>query len=254
MTEFRYIETGSNPAAFNMGLDEAILESVASGAEPPTLRLYAWNPSDVSVGYFQGVRDEVDLARCAELGVDVVRRLTGGGAVFHASELTYSVVVPESHRLARGGILESYRAVCAGVIAGLAELGIVSSFAPLNDIVGADGKKLSGNAQTRKRGCLLQHGTVLLGVDLDAMFTVLRVPNEKLKGRLIEDVRARVSSVSSTLGRETGYAEVVPAFERGFAAAFGGLGERSVPSGAEMARARVLASERFASDEWTFRR
>ena len=253
MMSFRYLETGANPAAFNMGLDEAILESVSSGAEPPTLRFYAWKPSAVSIGYFQGARDEVDLDRCAELGIDVVRRLTGGGAVFHAAELTYSVVVPDSHPLAAGGIMESYRAICAGVIGGLAVLGIAAEFAPLNDVV-ASGKKLSGNAQTRKRGCLLQHGTVLLGVDLDMMFTVLRVPNEKLKGKLIEDVRARVSSVSDMTGRIVGYDEAVPAFERGFAEALGVLGERSGPSPAERGRAKVLADERFANKTWIFRR
>lgn len=253
MKSFRYLETGANPAAFNMGLDEAILESVSSGAEPPTLRLYAWKPSAVSIGYFQGVRDEVDLDRCAELGVDVVRRLTGGGAVFHAAELTYSVVVPDKHPLAAGGIMESYRAICAGVIGGLAVLGIAAEFAPLNDVVAA-GKKLSGNAQTRKLGCLLQHGTVLLGVDLDTMFTVLRVPNEKLKGKLIEDVRARVSSVSDMSGRTVGYDEAVRAFERGFASALGGLGERSTPSSTELDRARTLAVERFANKSWIFRR
>jgi len=253
MGTFRYLETGAHQAFFNMGLDEAILESVASGAQPPTLRLYAWKPAAVSVGYFQGVRDEVDLAACERLGVDVVRRLTGGGAVFHADELTYSVVVPETHALAKGGILDSYRSICAGVIAGLSELGIVSEFVPLNDIV-SGGKKLSGNAQTRKHGCLLQHGTVLLGVDLDAMFSVLKVPDEKLKGKLIADVRARVSSVSAMLGRTVGYEEAVPAFKSGFSAVFGGLEPRSEPSPDEINRARDHARERFANGEWLFKR
>ena len=253
MAEFRYLETGENPPAFNMGLDEAILESVASGAQPPTLRLYAWRPRAVSIGYFQGVRDEVDLDRCAELGVDVVRRLTGGGAVFHAAELTYSVVVPETHPLVSGDILHSYRTLGAGVVAGLAELGVASEFSGLNDVA-AGGKKLSGNAQTRRRGCALQHGTVLLGVDLEAMFSVLLVPDEKLRGKLIGDARQRVSSASDALGREVGYAEAVTAFERGFAAALGGLGPRSSPSDVELARARALASERFSSEAWTFKR
>jgi lipoate---protein ligase len=253
MNRWRYLETGANDAFFNMGLDEAILASVASGAEPPTLRLYRWKPYAVSVGYFQGVRDEVDLARCAQLGVDVVRRLTGGGAVFHADEITYSIVVPETHPLAAGGILDSYKAICAGVVAGLARLGITAEFAPLNDIV-AGGRKLSGNAQTRKRGCLLQHGTILLAVDPEAMFSVLRVPNEKLKGKLIEDVKARVSSVSAMLGRPLGYEEALPAFELGFAEVLGALEPKTVPGGVEMDQARTNARERFASGAWTFKR
>ncbi len=253
MNAWRYLETGANDAFFNMGLDEAILESVASGSEPPTLRMYRWKPSAVSVGYFQGVRDEVNLEKCAELGVDVVRRLTGGGAVFHADEITYSIVVPETHALAAGGILDSYKAICAGVVAGLRRLGIPAEFAPLNDIV-AGGRKLSGNAQTRKRACLLQHGTILLGVDLEAMFSVLQVPNEKLKGKLIEDVKARVSSVSAMLGRPFSYEEALPAFEQGFADALGVSGKRSLPGADELRRARTNASERFSSEAWTFKR
>jgi lipoate---protein ligase len=250
---WRYLETGANDAFFNMGLDEAILESVAGGLEPPTLRLYRWKPSAVSVGYFQGVRDEVNLDRCAELGIDVVRRLTGGGAVYHADEITYSIVVPETHPLAAGGILDSYKAICAGVVAGFKMLGIQAEFAPLNDIV-AGGKKLSGNAQTRKRGCLLQHGTILLGVDLEAMFTVLQVPNEKLKGKLIEDVKARVSSVSAMLGHPVSYEEALPAFEQGFAEVLGGVGPRSLPGSDELRRAGNNARERFANEAWTFKR
>jgi len=253
VNQWRYLETGANDAFFNMGLDEAILESVASGSEPPTLRLYRWNPSAVSVGYFQGVRDEVNLNSCASLGIDVVRRLTGGGAVFHADELTYSLVVPETHPLAAGGILDSYKAICAGVVAGFKVLGIQAEFAPLNDIV-AGGKKLSGNAQTRKRGCLLQHGTILLGVDLEAMFTVLQVPSEKLKGKLIEDVKARVSSVSAMLGHRVSYEEALPAFERGFTDVLGSLGPRSLPGEKETRRARINARDRFASEAWTFKR
>lgn len=253
MRAWRFLETGAGDAAFNMGLDEAILESVASGAEPPTLRLYRWDPPAVSIGYFQGARDEVDIERCQAAGVGLVRRLTGGGAVYHDAELTYSVVVPETHPLASGSILDSYRAVCSGVIAGLAELGVRAEFAPLNDVV-SGGKKVSGNAQTRKRGCLLQHGTVLLEVDPEAMFAVLKVPSEKLKGKLIEDVKARVGSVSGLLGRAVGYGEAVEAFARGFGSAFGYLGPRSSPGAEELARARERASERFSDEGWTFKR
>lgn len=253
MDAFRYLETGEHAAAYNMGLDEAILESVASGAQPPTLRLYAWKPYAVSIGYFQGVQDEVDLTRCVELGIDVVRRLTGGGAVFHAQELTYSLVVPDSHPLVAGTILDSYRSICSGVMRGLEVLGIHADFMPLNDVCAAD-KKLSGNAQTRKRGCVLQHGTIILGLDVDTMFSILKVPNEKLKGKLMQDVRARVSSVSDMLGRPVVYADAVPAFEQGFSEVLGGLGPRSNPDRSEVSRAIELAAERFSSTAWTFRR
>lgn len=253
MDAFRYLETGEHAATFNMGLDEAILESVSTGVEPPTLRLYAWKPHAVSIGYFQGIQDEVDLERCAALGIDVVRRLTGGGAVFHAQELTYSLVAPVSHPLVAGTILDSYRSICSGVINGLDVMGIRAEFLPLNDVC-VNGRKLSGNAQTRKRGCVLQHGTIILGLDVDTMFTILKVPNEKLKGKLMQDVRDRVTSVSDMLGRPVGYAEAVLAFERGFSEALGGIGPRSDPSQTEATRAMDLAAQRFASMAWTFKR
>lgn len=252
MHKFRYLETGSNPAAFNMGLDEALLDSVAAGGTP-TLRLYAWEPAAVSLGYFQGLADEVDREACKRHGVDVVRRITGGGAVFHQDELTYSIVVPESHPLAQGSILDTYRTLCSGIIEGFQLLGIEAQFSPINDVV-SGGKKLSGNAQTRKRGCLLQHGTVLLGVDVDTMFELLKVPSEKLRGKLIQDVKARVSSVALALGRRVSYGESVPAFRDGFAAALGLELETSAPTEGELALAARLAAERFASGEWTAKR
>lgn len=253
MDAFRFLDTGHRDAAFNMGLDEAILGSVSAGAVPPTLRFYGWKPRAVSLGYFQGVDDELDTEACRERGVDIVRRVTGGGAVFHDDELTYSVVVPESHPLVSGSILDTYRSLCSGLIEGFALLGIKAEFAPINDVV-SDGKKLSGNAQTRKRSCVLQHGTVLLGVDVDEMFALLRVPAEKLRGKLIADVKARVSSVARSLGRPVGYAEAAAAFKEGFAKGLGVRLEDGEPSAAELAEASRLASEKFASHAWTRKR
>lgn len=250
---FRFIETGYSSAAFNMGLDEGILNAVAEGRSGPTLRFYAWRPRAVSIGYFQGLADEVDEDACRSRGVDVVRRVTGGGAVYHADELTYSVVMPESHPLAAGSILDSYRLLCGGVVEGLKLLGIDAAFAPINDVV-AGGKKLSGNAQTRKRGCLLQHGTVLLGVDVDEMFALLKVPNEKLKGKLIEDVKARVSSISDRLGRPFGYPEALSAFKAGFVKALGVELADGEPSPAELDDARRLAAEKFGDRSWIAKR
>ena len=159
--KFRLLETGFHPAVFNMGLDEAILDSVSQGNCLPTLRFYGWIPPAVSLGYFQGLQEEIDIEACKALGIDVVRRITGGGAVFHHHEVTYSIVIPLGHSLARSGIIDSYRILLAGIVEGLAELGIQSEFAPINDIVSA-GKKISGNAQTRKKGCILQHGTIIV--------------------------------------------------------------------------------------------
>jgi lipoate---protein ligase len=239
--------------AVNMGIDEAVLGSVSRGESPPSLRLYRWKPPCVTVGYFQSLEAEVDLEACRAAGVDAVRRLTGGGAVFHDAEITYSLVVPLGHALAPDDILESYRAICAGLVRGLGLLGIEAAFEPINDIA-AGGRKISGNAQTRRLGCLLQHGTVLLDLDPERMFTLLRVPAEKLKGRLIEDVKARVTSLRTLLGREVAYGEAAAALRAGFAEAWEAELEEAPLAPAEAAEAGRLAAERFASREWNFRR
>jgi lipoate-protein ligase A len=194
------------------------------------------------VGYFQKIEDEIDEIACKRLGVDIIRRQTGGGAVFHDKELTYSVIL---HKYPQN-ILESYKLICSAIIDGLATVGIKSEFAPLNDIL-VNGKKISGNAQTRKKNVLLQHGTILLGVDVDKMFSILKVPNEKIKGKLINDVKARVTSLNIT------YDEVAKAIKRGFEIRMGVEFFPSVVSRAEKERARVLANEKYKSRGWSYR-
>jgi len=258
---FRLLDTGASTGGLNMGIDQAVLQSVAADLAPPTLRFYSWKPECVTVGYFQSMADEVDLAACRAAGVDAVRRLTGGGAVFHSAEITYSVVVPEGHYLAPPDILESYKRVCAGLLAGLAALGLDAVFAPINDIAlgrGADARKISGNAQTRKMGCLLQHGTILLDVDPERMFGLLKVPSEKLKGKLIDDVKKRVVGLREALGRAIGYDEGVRALEDGFQRAWGeSCGARLEPaelSAEELEAGRAAATSTFGSEAWNLKR
>ncbi len=254
--KLRLIDSGAGgpvPGALNMGIDEAILGSVSRGESPPTLRLYRWSPPCVTVGYFQSLEAEIDLDACAAAGIDAVRRLTGGGAVFHDAEITYSLVLPLGHELAPDDILESYRLICGGLVRGLSLLGVESSFAPINDIA-AGGKKISGNAQTRRHGCLLQHGTVLLDLDPERMFSLLKVPAEKLKGRLIEDVKARVASLRGLLRREVTYEEAADALRRGFAQEWLADLEPRPLGPAETVDARRCAAERFSNPAWNNRR
>lgn len=251
--EFRLLRSGKDAASPNMGLDEAILRSVAARKSPPTLRLYAWEPAAISIGYFQGAREEVDVEACAAQGVQLVRRITGGGAVFHADELTYSLAIPEGHPLAPPSILESYRVLCGGIVAGLTELGVEAAFAPINDIV-CGGRKISGNAQTRKAGCLLQHGTILLGVDVEKMFSLLRVPREKALGKLISEAKERVTSLEEEAYRRIEFDEAADALEKGFVSALGLDLKPSLPFPDELEEARRLADEKFSTPAWTFRR
>ena len=179
--KWRVIPLHTTDAFTAMAIDEAVSESVLKG-EPPTIRFWRWNPSAVSIGYFQNVEDELDLDMCKKMNVDVVRRRTGGGAVYHDydGEVTYSVIGKEE--LFPKGITESYYLICGWIIDSLTMLGIQSEFKPINDIV-VNGKKISGNAQTRRNGILLQHGTILVDLDVKKMFSLLKVGKEKISDK-----------------------------------------------------------------------
>ncbi|MHB0898290.1 MAG: lipoate--protein ligase family protein, partial [Spirochaetales bacterium] len=124
---------------------------------------------------------------------------------------------------------------------------------PINDIV-SGGKKISGNAQTRKKGCLLQHGTVLIKVDVDEMFALLKVPKEKALGKMIADVKERVTSLSDILRSEIAFEDVAAAMEKGFARALDLDGLEDSPTQAETAKAKELAETKFSTKEWIFKR
>jgi lipoate-protein ligase A len=250
---------GSGPGlrgALNMGIDESVATGLAEGSSPPTLRFYHWAPPCVSVGYFEDIGETVDLEAAGRAGVDVLRRVTAGGSVFHNAELTYSIVLPLGSALAPLEILESYSRICSGLVAGLSRLGVEAAFAPVNDIE-AGGKKVSGNAQTRKRGVLLQHGTVLLGLDLPLMFSLLKVPDKKLRRKLIAKAEDRITCLDSLLGREVGFREAAAAMREGFASAFAAYGvelEEGELSAGERSAAEALAAEKYASEAWKLRR
>ncbi|HET6809320.1 MAG TPA: biotin/lipoate A/B protein ligase family protein [Nitrososphaera sp.] len=240
-SKIRVLETGYNNAAFNMAIDEALIENIG---DVPILRIYGWSPGAVSIGYFQSIQEEVDLEKCSKIGVDVVRRLTGGGAVLHELELTYSFITKQYPQ----NIMESYSWICEAIVVSINRLGFDASFIPLNDIV-VKGKKVSGSAQTRRKGVLLQHGTVLLGVDVDKMFCVLKVPSEKLKDKIIKDVKERVTSLSGIT-----FEEMASSLKSSFATKFDAKLLADAMSTDEIIRASWLAERKYRSREWNFRR
>jgi lipoate-protein ligase A len=251
MKEFRLLETGFLDAFTNMAIDEAVTQLHKPG-DSPTVRFFGWKPHAVSIGYFQGIGEEVNLEKAGELGADVVRRITGGGAVFHERELTYSFVCSEAASLVPGNILESYRKICGALVKGLDWLDVEGSFAPLNDIV-VNGRKISGNAQTRRNGNVLQHGTLLLEVSVDKMFALLKVPDEKMKGKIVQQAKERVTSLEQETGREYSFLDVAEAMRKGFENEFGAklvLGEL----GSEEKKLAAELRKKFQSREWNYRR
>ncbi len=243
----RLLPYGFAPGAFHMALDEVLL-----ARRVPTLRLYGWSPPCVTLGYFQVVEWEVDVARCRALGIDVVRRATGGGAVLHEDELTYSVVLPEAWLGGQPSIEKSYEVLCQPLVDALQALGLPARFAPLNDILVHE-KKISGNAQTRREGWVLQHGTILLDADVDRMFSVLKVPDEKLRGHVISNAKARVTSL-----RQEGLTLSPEALTAPLAAAFARILKDELHPASlaeeEAEEARRLAAAKYASPVWTARR
>ena len=239
-SKIRVLETGYNTAALNMAVDEVLMNSVS---DVPVLRLYGWKPAAVSIGYFQSMEEEVDIKKCNHFGIDVVRRMTGGGAVFHDSELTYSFIArkyPQS-------IIESYKIICDAIVVSINKLGFDAKFSPLNDIV-VNGKKVSGNAQTRKKGVLLQHGTILLNADVERMFSVLKVSSEKIRDKIITDVKERVTGLNKT------FDEVASALKAGFSEKFGAMLTADNLSKQEEIDAKKLSKNKYAIDKWNFKR
>lgn len=251
MQKFRLLLTKHNTGMMNMATDEAILSHVSDGEVPPTVRFYGWNPSAVTIGYFQSMKEEVDIERCKELGVDFIRRITGGGAVLHENEITYTVIAPQHYF--SNDILTSYKQIGEGIINGLKRLNLNASFVPLNDIV-VNGRKISGNAQTRKMKCILQHGTVLIDVDLKKMFSLLLIPDEKIKDKLIKDASERVTSINEETGKNNSFDEVVDILVDGFREALNGEFEIGELTYLEKEMAEKLAKEKYAKDEWNFKR
>jgi lipoate-protein ligase A len=255
MEELRFIDLEVNDAFTNMAIDEAILLSLKEGAVPPTLRLYRWQPSAVSIGTFQGMKEEVDIQYCRENGIDFIRRITGGGAVYHDynGEITYSILLPRKHRLAPEDILDSYKLLCGGIISGLAQLGIEAEFKPINDIV-SGGKKISGNAQTRRHSCVLQHGTTLLDLDVEVMFSILKVPKEKISDKMIADVKERVTSIRDILKRDVEVEELRAALQAGFCEALDVELVKGELTFEEKSTAKRLAQINYSTDKWNFSR
>jgi lipoate-protein ligase A len=255
--------------AMNMAIDEAITEGVRDGRVPPTLRFYAWEPACLSLGYAQPVSD-VDFSCLAARGWEVVRRLTGGRAILHTDELTYSIAVPIDEPRVAGGVVESYRRLSRGLMLGLDQLhapvqsnksadgargfkGPVCFEVPSDYEITANGRKLLGSAQTRRGEVVLQHGALPLTGDLSRICDVLSFESEMDRGKAKQRVLARAITLEEALGRRISMARAVGALMTGFAEALNLEFEEASLSEMEMARAEELRATKYTTKEWTHR-
>ena len=259
--------------AANMALDQAVAEACAAGASPPTLRFYRWQPPAVSLGRHQPLA-EVDLDAVQERGYEVVRRPTGGRAILHTDELTYSVAASADEPRVEGSIMDAYLRLSNALLAGLRSLGLDADKAPGSVRAGPDvsaacfevpsayeitasGRKLLGSAQSRRAGYVLQHGSLPLTGDLGRLIDVLALPDGE-RAALRNELTARAVTLADALGvmpdaPQAQFATVAHALREGFAATLNLTLDAGQFTPAEVRRAAELIRELFANPEWTNR-
>jgi lipoate-protein ligase A len=187
--KWRFLGVTTGDGASNMAIDEAITSARALDLVPNTVRLYMWKPAAVSLGYFLKTNDVVDAEECNKIGIDVVRRISGGGAVYHSeNEVTYSVIVKQDDPIIPKDLIEVYRKLSQAIIIVSEKLGLQANFEAGHpgvcpNVVVA-GRKISGTAQARKRGVILQHGTLLLDCNLEVMAKALKIPYELINTKV----------------------------------------------------------------------
>jgi lipoate-protein ligase A len=265
---WRLIVDGEADGATNMAADQAILDAVVEGASPPTLRFYAWAPPCLSLGRGQPLAD-ADQEACRAAGVDIVRRPTGGRAILHTDELTYSVALRQSDPRAEGGVIESYRRLSEGLLAGLRRLEVQAIQAvgrsPADDAPSAvcfetpsayeitvQGRKLVGSAQWRAGGGVLQHGTLPLCGDLARIVDYLALPDAE-RGSQRHHLHLQALTLEEARGQPVPFAAATQALTAGFAQA---LDLTLVPgelTPGERARAAGIRADVYADPGWTAR-
>jgi len=267
MRQYRLIYDSPTNGVWNMAVDEAILSAVIAKEASPTLRFYGWNPPCLSLGHGQAFAD-VDIFRLQDFGWDVVRRATGGKAILHTDELTYSLVLPQDHPLAQGSIVDSYRNISSGLMAGLNALGAtlhadkraddtkitgaVCFETPSHyEITDSDGRKLVGSAQLRRRGGVLQHGTLPLTGDLARICDGLVFEDDEARQIAKQKVLGRAITLENALGRWVSWDEATHALVNGFMQTFDAHFFESQLTLSELAHAEQIAQTVYANADWT---
>jgi lipoyl(octanoyl) transferase len=273
---WRFIDSGNGSPAFNMALDEALLNWHSEGKIPPVIRFYGWNPPTLSIGYFQNVVKEIDLDSVKKHGLGFVRRPTGGRGVLHEHELTYSVIVSEEHPEMPKTVTEAYRVISEGILKGFQHLGLEAYFAvpktkEERDALKAphsavcfdapswyelvvEGRKVAGSAQTRQKGVILQHGSILLDLDEDKLFSLFKYPNERVKERMKKAFKNKAVAINEISQRRITLEEAKEAFYKGFSDGLNIELEPYVLTAEELDYVNKIAEERYENDEWNFKR
>ncbi len=302
--KWRTIRSAAEAPDMNMAIDEALMMSVGAGEVGPTLRFYGWSPATLSIGYFQKAAEEVNMAEVQARGFGFVRRPTGGRAVLHDRELTYSIILPESYPGLPASVVDSYRLLSEGMLRGLQALGLAATMVSLSSeqerakYAGAasgtlsdsseidastvtiashasaasaacfdspswyelviDGRKVAGSAQLRQHRALLQHGSILLDLDVAQLFALLQFRTERQRERMqlaFAERAAAINPLRASRGLPpVSLSEAEEAFARGWATSLGVELSCEELTAAERAAAEELARDKYRNDSWNFRR
>ena len=261
---WRLVHTGNNAAAMNMAIDEALMIRQKEDALP-TLRFYGWTHPSFSFGYFQKILEEVNVPKCREEGIGLVRRPTGGGTVIHGWDLTYTVAVPLDNPLVPKNILESYRLIHHCIIEGLQQLNVKAEHFseqsgskeklpnicltnPTRYDVLIDGKKVAGAAQRRKQGVMLHQGYIALDMPADEMTNLFSMQDD-----LSQFVIATSTAINAVSQYPVDRKKLAHAIASGFETV---LNIRLVAEGLnqmEIDTADELVETKYGTDTWNFR-
>jgi len=256
----RFIDTGHNDAFTNMAIDEAL----ALTANIPVLRLYQWSPKAISIGYNQDINKEINLEYCKKNNIDFVRRITGGKAVFHEDELTYSFIVPENLNLLSKDVIESYKIIGQALIIALKNIGLNANIEKINERITTpicfnssnwyeltiNNKKISGSAQRRFDGKILQHGSILIDFDYEKNSLLLNSKNEFDN---INNLKQRITSLKNELNEDIDTNKLKNGIKEGFKEKFKfDIFEDDLNNNEKLLIEKLL-KEKYETKEWNFR-
>lgn len=271
-----FIDSGSCSPSYNMALDEALLAWHSEGKIRPTIRFYGWNPPTLSIGYFQTVEKEINIDAVKSLNLGFVRRPTGGRAVLHDKELTYSVIVSEAHPNMPQSVTEAYRVISQGILEGFKQLDLNAYFSvptTTNEIdnlrkpgsavcfdtpswyeLVVEGRKVAGSAQTRQKGVILQHGSILLDIDEEKLFSLFKFGNDRIKQRMMEGFKNKAVAINQLVNHPVSFEQAKDAFKIGFEKGLDIELEPYMLNDGEQKIVQDIEKRKYSNDEWNFKK
>ncbi|MDW0112137.1 biotin/lipoate A/B protein ligase family protein [Sporosarcina saromensis] len=275
-TVWHFINSGKCSPSYNMALDEALMEWHSQGEIGPVLRFYEWEPATLSIGYFQRVEKEIDMAAVEAHQLGFVRRPTGGRGVLHEHELTYSVIVTEEYPNMPETVTEAYRVISGGLLEGFRNLGLNAEFsvpetkkqsddlkrpksavcfdAPSWYELVVEGKKVAGSAQTRQKGVILQHGAILLSLDEEKLVSLFKFDSEESRKRMLESLPNKAVAIDRLTDKEISIDACIDAFSKGFEKALSIQLQPLELSIEQKQFVYEIEKKKYANDEWTYRK